>query len=549
MSAVVDADKTQSEQKYNTLQKDIKIVQKTLKKIDKAVYDCATKPGQYNLECSLAATNKIFRELPMVEDAVYPWSNFDFNYRNIVDKLEKDITVGASEKLKQDQLNYEKQQTADQKAFQEIDTSRIQTYYDDEPDPGLQDGPAGSKGTGGAAPFSPSSNVNGGIQLNQNQTGNLDVQYTKDGFNFNTGSYQDLKPTCSKDAISLELQHLLAEFDMLFTTPIPDMYTVASDPTADTTDLYVCPDGGYDINLGKEISMLETLIAQKTQEIPTLQDKLDEIHVSKWDHFWHDGHYKKAESLRKELNDQIANDTLFIEQANALKFKLQQQLGSSCEAVNEILVEQNISNSKLPYPDPFFTDERKPLTGKSSSSYFVKVGSCKMPQYKTREECETHQYNWKVSDQKKSSTKFDLGISFVPPEEYMSEEAIHKLKHPPKPTPPPGTCFKDRFAYINNRPESPLPGSPEFTGLIPSMVNDFIQISPDHVFQVAMGNNVPGIQTQVCPEIPSEVNENFTSQQPLTLENKLNTTNYRNLTIIILGCVVILYVAYLIMGS
>ena len=71
------------------------------------------------------------------------------------------------------------------------------------------------------------------------------------------------------------------------------MYTVASDPTADTTDLYVCPDGGT-ISI-RERDFKGTLIAQKTQEIPTLQDKLDEIHVSEWDHFG-DGHYKKLKA-------------------------------------------------------------------------------------------------------------------------------------------------------------------------------------------------------------------------------------------------------------
>ena len=112
----------------------------------------------------------------------------------------------------------------------------------------------------------------------------------------------------------------------------------------------------------------------------------------------------------------------------------------------------------------------------------------------------------------------------------MSEEALEKLHHPPPPTPPPGTCYKDRYSYINNRPDSPLPGSPEFQGLIPSMVNDFTQIRPDHVFAVAMGDNVPGVQTQTCEDI----NETFINYNN-KYSNHIHTIIFLMILIILMG--------------
>lgn len=535
MSAAVDANKAPlTEEQYNSNKLNLKMVEDTLKKIDKAVYDCASKPGQYDLECSIASANKIFRELPMIKGSVYPWANFDFKYDSMIDHSQKDIVNGASAQVQADEKAYQKQQATDQKALdkhQKLNRFLEQKYNQENnisgewnTDPGLMDGPRG--GNGLYYVIGPD-----GKKIPQKTP----TRAKKDD---ESGSRN-----CVSD-INNELKQLLAEFDLLFTTPIPDRYTKSADPNADKTDLYICPEPGYDLNLKQRIADLEKLIVEKKQETTRLINNLESFRESGFKNI---GEYQYALRFEKQLYQ----DSAAIQQAQTLLQGLKREIGSSCGTVNTIAVEQNLENSKIPYPDPFFTDPRKPLTGKSSSSYFVKVGTCKLPQYKTREECESHQYTWKEAE-KKPKINVDIGISFVPPEEYMSEEAIEKLRHPPKPTPPPGTCFKDRFAYVNNRPESPLPGSPEFQGLIPSMVNDFVQISPDRLYQVAMGNNVPGIQTQTCPEIPDETLESFQTTLPrksrALSQKQVSCSNCRKTTIIVVGILIVCFVCYLIMG-
>lgn len=535
MSAAVDANRAPlTEEQYNSNKLNLEMVEDTLKKIDKAVYDCASKPGQYDLECSIASANKIFRELPMIKGSVYPWANFDFKYDSMIDHAQQDITNGASAQVQADEKAFQKQQAIDQQALtknQKLNQFLEQKYNQENNisgdwnnDPGLMDGPRG--GNGLYYTIGPD-----GKKIPKKTP----AQTQKDE--------DSASRKCVSD-IDNELKQLLAEFDLLFTTPIPDRYTKSSDPNADKTDLYICSEPGYGLNLKQRIADLETLIIQKQDEINRLTTILDSFHLSGFEKFFHTGRYQYAQRFK----DQLYQDSNALQQARVTVQRLKNEIGTSCQAVNSIAVEQNLENSKIPYPDPFFTDPRKPLTGKSSSSYFVKVGTCKLPQYKTREECESHQYTWKEAE-KKPKLNVDIGISFVPPEEYMSEEAIEKLRHPPKPTPPPGTCFKDRFAYINNRPESPLPGSPEFQGLIPSMVNDFFQISPDHLYQVAMGNNVPGIQTQTCPEIPDEIQENFRDNLPqksrVLFQKHMSCSNDGKTTVILIGILIVCFVCYL----
>jgi len=134
-----------------------------------------------------------------------------------------------------------------------------------------------------------------------------------------------------------------------------------------------------------------------------------------------------------------------------------------CKAYTKV---RNNKPQNKPYNDDFF--DRK-LDGVVSSSYYIKVGTCKQPDYSTEKECTKNDFVW-------------------------SGDA----------------CYSPRYAFINNTPglKMAIPGDTNYNnsvtigkGLIPSLANDALALTPDKVFNAMVGNNVPGyLEVQPCPK-------------------------------------------------
>jgi hypothetical protein len=106
-----------------------------------------------------------------------------------------------------------------------------------------------------------------------------------------------------------------------------------------------------------------------------------------------------------------------------------------------------------PYNDPFFN---KPIRGEGSSSYFIQTGFCTTKD-NSQQDCKNKKFIW-------------LG----------------------------DTCYKPKFIYINNSPGFKIGRLRGLKGLVPSMVNDISQITPDSLLGILQGYSVPGVDIQQC---------------------------------------------------
>lgn len=129
-----------------------------------------------------------------------------------------------------------------------------------------------------------------------------------------------------------------------------------------------------------------------------------------------------------------------------------------CRAIQNIKYSDEFNP---PYDDPFFKEN---LDGRHSSSYFVKIGYCKKNNI-SKEECIRNGFKW-ISDNK--------------------------------------TCYKPRYAYINNEPGIKFAAT-RMDGLLPSLAKDVTALSPDKILNIMKGHNIEGhFKQQDC-----EDNENF----------------------------------------
>ena len=166
-----------------------------------------------------------------------------------------------------------------------------------------------------------------------------------------------------------------------------------------------------------------------------------------------------------------------------------------------------------PYRDKFFN---KKLRGEHSSSYYAKVGVCPRKDIKTSRSCIRKGHTW----------------------------------IPDSLDPKRGSCFQDRYMYINNTPglmintkmlakmaAGPVAGmlTPKINlgklkGFVPAVKNDALAMSPGNLFKAFLGRNVDGyMSVQPCPKI-----EGF--------ENMLNHKDYMqiiSLSIIIITILIL----------
>ena len=121
-----------------------------------------------------------------------------------------------------------------------------------------------------------------------------------------------------------------------------------------------------------------------------------------------------------------------------------------------------------PYSDDFFN---KPLNGRNSSNYFVQTGFCKTKDNEA--ECKSKGLNV-------------IGDS----------------------------CYKGKYAYLDNSPGLKIGYVENMNGLIPSVINQAMQLNPNAFMGILRGYSVPGIDIQQCLEEDDET-EHF--------ENKNNS--------------------------
>ncbi len=181
---------------------------------------------------------------------------------------------------------------------------------------------------------------------------------------------------------------------------------------------------------------------------------------------------------------------------------LNQAGGVSCSILNAAR-ESGLAQEK-PYDSSFF-DKR--LDGQHSSSYFAQIGMCPS----------------KITDKNQCESK---GFTWIPNPLYELPEMLRG------PDTTPGSCYKGRYAYLNNKPGYTIGQIDDMNGLIPSLINDMVEISPDKLMSAAMGQGVDGLDIQKCDE--AFTNQNMTT--PISLQ----------LLIIIIMMIFVIYVAYII---
>lgn len=119
---------------------------------------------------------------------------------------------------------------------------------------------------------------------------------------------------------------------------------------------------------------------------------------------------------------------------------------------------------KPPTTDNFL---KKKLHGEYSSSYFVKVGSCPRHDIKTQSACQNRGYTWTPNI---ANTKT-------------------------------GSCHQPRYLFINNKPKAFMNGS-KMKGMIPSLADTILSLTPDKILAAAMGNSMSDYFTlQQCPTV------------------------------------------------
>ena len=152
---------------------------------------------------------------------------------------------------------------------------------------------------------------------------------------------------------------------------------------------------------------------------------------------------------------------------------------------------KKIEDSKLPYPS-FKKDYPEclyPTTGKHSSSYFIRSGTCPT-KIVDKDTCINRGYEWVPEKAPPSYVK-----------NYINTYDSDKNKNipapdTPKPPPPPekGNCFKPRFVYIDNSAKGIL----GLEGVVPSTFNELNSVRPDKLADMMAGYSIGGSGIVPC---------------------------------------------------
>lgn len=182
------------------------------------------------------------------------------------------------------------------------------------------------------------------------------------------------------------------------------------------------------------------------------------------------------------------------------KFPNANTIAGVTDVINEDLTkkqmidEYNKMDMTLPYPSfrKDYPECRYPTTGENSSSYFVKTGVCKT---KITDEptCKEKGYSWSIS----GSAPKDFS-NYVKKNNDLDKSNTTQNKQSSNNTNKSGTgvCYKPRYSYIDNSSR----GFFNNNGMVPSLMNDMLSISPDKLFHVLSGYTVNGSGLLPCTE-------------------------------------------------
>jgi hypothetical protein len=143
-----------------------------------------------------------------------------------------------------------------------------------------------------------------------------------------------------------------------------------------------------------------------------------------------------------------------------------QSIIKSCAKLNSLKEEE--LNQKKPYNSIFFD---KKLDGENSSSYYALTGVCPS-KISNKVDCENKGYTWMGNPLFKSKNK---GVD---------------TKN--------GSCFRGKYLYIDNKPGLSIGETKSFKGLIPSLMQNLSELSPDKLAFAANGFGIPGLDIQQC---------------------------------------------------
>ena len=154
-------------------------------------------------------------------------------------------------------------------------------------------------------------------------------------------------------------------------------------------------------------------------------------------------------------------------------------------------IQENKSiNQPLPYPSfkKDYPEKNYPLNGKGSGSYFIEAGKCKT-NIMNKDLCLKKSYKWIDANNKipKELQKYYPKSKNPIPEHIKTEK--EKKEYIKKDPPPKGACFKPRYVYINNQPRGPVNG---MKGLVPTIISDIKDLSPDKIFALFKGQSITG---------------------------------------------------------
>jgi len=169
--------------------------------------------------------------------------------------------------------------------------------------------------------------------------------------------------------------------------------------------------------------------------------------------------------LKKQIIDLKSNPTANAGKISALKETLDMMEKNRQISAKEYGLGLNFDASyqKPPYNDPYFN---KPISGTGSSSYFVQTGFCKTKD--NHSECKAKGLNW-IGD----------------------------------------ICYKGKYVYLDNSPGLKVGYVENMNGLIPSLINQAMQLNPISFTGILQGYSVPGIDIQQCFDY------HFENKQPI----------------------------------
>jgi hypothetical protein len=191
--------------------------------------------------------------------------------------------------------------------------------------------------------------------------------------------------------------------------------------------------------------------------------------------------------LKKQIIDLKSNPTANAGKIAALKDTLDMMEKNRQISAKEygLGINFDASYQKPPYNDPYFN---KPITGTNSSSYFVQTGFCKTKD--NYSECKAKGLNW-IGD----------------------------------------ICYKGKYVYLDNSPGLKVGYVENMNGLIPSLINQTMQLNPISFAGILQGYSVPGIDIQQC------LDEHFENKEHIASCNFI----YVGLIVIVLMIIYILY--------